>query len=280
MKSAKSFLLFLFIGTAASVSAQSINVTATGVGIGTTTPTGKLSVTGGVMNIDVATPAGGEVLDWPTAGLSIRRFDNYHVMTMLQFGHIGDSTYQTGAATWNFSLVDNVASKTTSDANTALRIVGPGHLAFSPTGNVGIGLNNPSQKLHVVGNSVTTGSATVGSLVVGTSPIFSVGSFESAEQAIPGDNGTITIPHGLGGVPSFTTLSLRCKVAEHGWAVGDEIQLSSIDIISNNHGVTTAVNATNFKLVQYGYLYVHTFGTHAIINITYANWRLVFRAWR
>lgn len=142
-------LSILGLAGVASAWAQAINVTTTGVGIGTDAPSSRLTVSGGVMNINVATPAGGEVLDWPTAGLSIRRFDDYNVMTMLQFGHIGDSTYQTGSATWNFSLVDNVASKTTSDSNTVLRITGPGHMALSPSGNVGIGTDNPQGKLSI-----------------------------------------------------------------------------------------------------------------------------------
>jgi hypothetical protein len=93
------------------------------------------------------TVAGAEALDWPTAGLSIRRIDDYTTMRMLQLGHSADSTYQTGSSVWNLSLVDNVGSKTTSDANTDLNINGPGDLILQPAGNVGIGTTSPSQKL-------------------------------------------------------------------------------------------------------------------------------------
>jgi hypothetical protein len=153
-------------------------------------------------------------------------------------------------------------------------------MVIKPDGKVGIGTTTPSEKLTVTGNSVTTGSATVGSLVVGTSPILSVGSYESAEQAIPGPGNTITLAHGLGGIPKFTSISLRCITAEHGWSVGDEMLMGSAVMNASNYGFTTAANGTNLKLTQCGNIVIHKFGTNAIAALTVANWRLVFRAWR
>lgn len=154
-------------------------------------------------------------------------------------------------------------------------------LIIKDSGKVGIGTNTPTEKLEVAGNTKTTGSATVGSLIVGSSTLFNTGTFESVEQAIPGNGNMLTVAHGLGGLPRFTTVSLRCKTAEYGWAVDDEILLNSISIISNNHGVTTAVNNANFKLVQYGSIYIHGFTAGSSVSaITASKWRLVFRAWR
>jgi hypothetical protein len=153
-------------------------------------------------------------------------------------------------------------------------------LTILPNGNVGIGTSTPAAPLSVSGNSTISGSATVGSLIVGTSTLFTVGSFESGEYAIPGGGLNLTVAHGLGGVPKFGTVSLRCKTAEYGWAVGDEIPLNSIHMASNNTGATTAVNATNFKFAQNGLLYIHNFSTGALIALNAGNWRLVFRAWR
>lgn len=134
--------------------------------------------------------------------------------------------------------------------------------------------------IDAAGNTTTPGSATVGSLIVGSSTLFSVGSFTSSEQSIPGNGVTLTVAHGLGGVPKFTSISLRCKTAEYGWAVNDEILLSSILMVSNNHGATTAVNGTNFKMIQYGNIYIHGITVAGPVAITATNWRLVFRAWR
>ena len=147
-------------------------------------------------------------------------------------------------------------------------------------GKVGIGTATPGEKLAVNGNTTTTGSATVGSLVVGSSTIFSVGSFESAPQTIPGTNNTLTVAHNLGGIPKFTTISLRCNTAEFGWAVNDEILLNSVHMRSDNTGLTAGVNATSFKLQQLGNIYIHRIDTNAIGNATSPKWSLIFRAWR
>jgi hypothetical protein len=149
-----------------------------------------------------------------------------------------------------------------------------------PNGNVGIGTIAPATKLAVSGNSTISGTATVGSLTVGSSSIFTVGNFESTEQAIPASGGTITLAHGLGGVPVFSTVSLRCKTAELGWAVNDEIPLNSMFAGGSNHGSTSAINSVNFKFIVRGNLSIHNFSTNAWSTITPANWRLVFRAWR
>ncbi|MFA6961188.1 MAG: hypothetical protein WC205_10585 [Opitutaceae bacterium] len=153
-------------------------------------------------------------------------------------------------------------------------------MTIKANGNVGIGTNTPTQKLEVAGNTVTTGSATVGSLVVGTSAILSVGKFESAEQTVPTTGNTVTIAHGLGGMPVFVTVVLRCKTAEFGWAVGDEIMLNSVTMDSVNLGITTGVNDTSIKLTVTGNIYLHKFDTAAKFAPTSANWKLVFRAWR
>lgn len=147
-------------------------------------------------------------------------------------------------------------------------------------GNVGIGASAPSEKLVVNGNTTISGSAAVGSLVVGSSPILSVGSFESSPQTIPGSGNLLTVAHGLGGIPKFVTVSLRCITTEYGWAVNDEILLSSIHMRSDNNGFTTGINATNFKIKQNGGVYVHRLDTNATGSIDAAKWRLILRAWR
>lgn len=154
-------------------------------------------------------------------------------------------------------------------------------LTVLPNGNVGVGTTTPTEKLSVSGNSTITGSATVGSLTVGSSPIFTVGSFESAEQAIPAAGVLLTVPHGLGGVPRFVTVSLRCKISNLGWQVDDEILLNSILVASSNNGFTVGVNGTNIKYMSKGSISMHTISPAGNWDpITNANWRLVFRAWR
>lgn len=147
-------------------------------------------------------------------------------------------------------------------------------------GKVGIGTTTPSEILTVGGNATVAGNVTAGGITVGSSPILTVGSFESAELSIPGGGSTLTVPHGLGGQPRFVTVSLRCKTAENGWAVNDEILLNSVLVASSNNGFTVGVNNTNIKYVQKGTISTHWFSNATWDPVTTANWRLVFRAWR
>lgn len=154
-------------------------------------------------------------------------------------------------------------------------------MTILPNGNVGIGTATPNAQLAVSGNSTISGSASVGSLTVGSSPIFTVGSFESTEQAIPGGGNSITIPHGLGGMPRFVTVSLRCVIAEQGWQVADEVLVNSVLVASSNNGFTVGANSSSIKFAQKGTLAIHGMSPAGNWNgITPANWRLVFRAWR
>lgn len=107
------------------------------------------------------------------------------------------------------------------------------------------------------------------------------GYFESEEIELPSAaNQPIIIEHGLGGVPHFASVTLRCKVQNHAWLPGDEILLNSINAISNNHGSTVGVNATEMKLTTMGSIYVHIFGAASLASITNSSWRLIFKAWR
>lgn len=101
-------------------------------------------------------------------------------------------------------------------------------------------------------------------------------SFESGEIAIGGLGTTTTAAHGLGVVPDRFTVSLRCKTAEFGYAVGDETTTLP------GYTVTTEyADATNVGIVHAGAGNIHvidrgTFNTSAITN---GSWRYIFRAW-
>jgi hypothetical protein len=116
--------------------------------------------------------------------------------------------------------------------------------------------------------------------LTGASNLVTAGFFESDELEFTGSGTTLTQAHGLGGVPILAQVILRCKTTEYGYAVGDEIQLSSIHAVSNNHGITTSVNATNIIIRQFGDVYVHNRSAVSMNLVTPANWRWVLRAWR
>ena len=108
-----------------------------------------------------------------------------------------------------------------------------------------------------------TGSST------GASGVFSE-SFESSEIDIPASDGFVTATHGLGAVPKLYSVCLRCKTAEAGYAVGDEVNVT----IVNSYRTSTEISVIATSTVT---LYNKTTGAYGS-TITSANWKLVFRA--
>lgn len=99
-------------------------------------------------------------------------------------------------------------------------------------------------------------------------------SFESAEQTITGTSNT-TIAHGLGAVPKDVQLYLRCKTAQLGFSVGDEIPIS----YSTTCNAQITANATNLIIsILTATLGIIDRSVPQIGTITTANWRLVARA--
>lgn len=147
-------------------------------------------------------------------------------------------------------------------------------------GNVGVGVAEPEEKLEVDGNITATGSISVGAVVVGGDAFLLEGGFESSAQAFPGEGVTLTVAHGLSGVPKFTSVVMRCVSPEYGWEVGDEIPLGSIHMRSNNNGFTIGVNNLVFKIRQHGPVHIHRLDAYNTANVDPAKWRLIARAWR
>lgn len=108
-----------------------------------------------------------------------------------------------------------------------------------------------------------------GSSSATSSGVFS-SSFESAEIAIPSSDGFVTATHGLGSIPKLYSVCLRCKTAEHGYAIGDEVNLSSV----NAYRTSTEVSFLATSIVT---LYHKTTGAYGS-TITNSNWKIVFRA--
>ncbi len=110
--------------------------------------------------------------------------------------------------------------------------------------------------------------------------------FTSAQQSITA-NGTLTLAHGLGAVPVLIQSYLICTTADNGYAVGDIIQMCGAGQIYSNTSYVTGAwivpDATNLNVrfgSAAGYVYAApNKSTGAIVNLTLANWNVVFRAW-
>ncbi len=128
----------------------------------------------------------------------------------------------------------------------------------------GIGPQGPQGIQGVAGNDGADGVDGVSTTVALSE------SFESSEIAIPSSDGYVTATHGLGSIPKLYSICLRCKTAEGGYSVGDEVNLS----IGSAYRTSTEVSFIASSSVI---LYNKTTGTYGF-TITNSNWKLVFRA--
>lgn len=105
--------------------------------------------------------------------------------------------------------------------------------------------------------------------------------FESTEQSMS-TSASATIAHGLGAIPFMVLGVLRCKTAEYGYSVGDEVPVFGMMDAGGNTatGLTIRCDATNIS-------YARGSGSYILIDattkgqqaITTANWKLILRAW-
>lgn len=105
--------------------------------------------------------------------------------------------------------------------------------------------------------------------------------YVSAEQIITG-GGALTLNHGLGVVPKLWARYLVCKTAEHGYSVGDVIDVTHTQDAGTYYGVSIVPDAINL-VCRYAasgpvFFILHK-DSGGTINITATNWRLIVRAW-
>jgi hypothetical protein len=126
----------------------------------------------------------------------------------------------------------------------------------------------------------TLSSLTVsGALVANGSGNNIAPSFVSGQVAI-GAAGTTTISaHGLGVRPRFIEVTFQNVTAELGYSVGDEVPFTGA---SGGNAASIYVDATNIGFVfqTASTIAIVRRDTFAIVALTNANWRLVFKAWR
>lgn len=103
--------------------------------------------------------------------------------------------------------------------------------------------------------------------------------FTSSEQTVAVDT-VLDVPHGLGAIPSLVQVRLRCKTADVGYSVGDEIVVSSgpVDLV-NDRGWTVQTDATNVTILQGAAIPVINQGSLNGSSITVGSWRWIVKAW-
>ncbi len=106
--------------------------------------------------------------------------------------------------------------------------------------------------------------------------------YKSSETNIPATNTTLEWTHSLGQTPDHIKLSLICKTAEFGYAVGDEIDFTSM--YTYNVGVQTFwANSTKIGYRSYVAAGTNVFNiakrdvVNQVVQVTNANWKIIVR---
>jgi hypothetical protein len=104
------------------------------------------------------------------------------------------------------------------------------------------------------------------------------GKYESPETDVALGT-TTTFAHGLGVMPSEYSLRLKCLIAEHGYSVGDETELSQNQSTSGDFAEAAVwANGTEVGVRTYTAVHVFSRSTEARSVITTANWKFIARA--
>lgn len=106
--------------------------------------------------------------------------------------------------------------------------------------------------------------------------------YESAEIALPLANGIVTDTHTLVGIPARFTASLRCKINDVGFLVGDEVDFSGYTHEPSDFITMLFARGNTLNLVanfEYGWKIVAP-ATATQQTLLPHHWRIVFRAWK
>lgn len=104
---------------------------------------------------------------------------------------------------------------------------------------------------------------------------------ESGELSVPSQNTAVSWTHGLGSRPRAFGAKARCLTAEHGYAVGDEIELGNWISYGDAAAQGVTANATTVKYHRAnisGWYAAPNGGSGSLVNLTTTSWRIVFWA--
>lgn len=106
--------------------------------------------------------------------------------------------------------------------------------------------------------------------------------YNSGQQAFVAAGG-ITLAHGMARRPKLITYSFECLIAEHGYAVGEFVDVIASNSGTNSNiqwGITSKFDATNIVLIVGSSGIIITHATTGVRStLTPANWRLIVDAW-
>lgn len=111
-----------------------------------------------------------------------------------------------------------------------------------------------------------------------------VGTYESAETAVPAEDTTVEWTHGLGQEPDLIRVFLRCKTAVGGYAVGDEVDVTpfrdasnrTLSIWSNSTKIGFRGSGDGSVTTIFTLVYRNNVGAFAV-SAGSSDWKLVVR---
>lgn len=104
--------------------------------------------------------------------------------------------------------------------------------------------------------------------------------YESSQLTITTAS-SFTLTHGLGKLPSNVQAWLVCVTASEGWSVGDYYGPIGAETFADgaNNGMAILMNTTQIK-IKLGAQATPILSSAGARGLTYANWKLVVRAWK
>lgn len=152
--------------------------------------------------------------------------------------------------------LSDLANAGTARTNLGLGTAATATLGVSPNDVVQL---DASAKLPAVDGSQLTGISSTGRLIAGTSLILNpFATSQSASQA-----------HGLGATPALVVWYIECLTAEHGYGVGERIDLPSAMTS------TVSYDGTNVYYTTQSVCQITDKTSHLNANLTAANWKAV-----
>jgi len=105
-------------------------------------------------------------------------------------------------------------------------------------------------------------------------------SFESSEINPPAANTTVSASHSLSSTPKIAQAVYRCKIADNGWSVGDEIiAVSDSDSGFGHAGLVVNSSEIKYRATYSAMRYPHGTLSNVGFSPTSPNWKLVLKAY-
>ncbi len=105
--------------------------------------------------------------------------------------------------------------------------------------------------------------------------------FTSSEQTLTTST-TLSVAHSLGALPSLVSVRLKCKTADIGYSVDEELEVSDIQGSEDQKkmGFSVSSDTTNVHVITGSPLRIINKSTHNFGTITAGNWKWIVRAWK